>query len=467
LPNQEVAKMCRRGLGALAAVAGLLLLPSAALAGHGTEPTSKDMTHVANSPKPGTTNSDIAFWDELAFSGNYRGFRILDIGNPQRPKVLSDFKCNGGQSDMGVYGFGDRLLLFQSVDRRQTTSDCTSSDDPTRTLGWEGIRIFDVSDPRNPRFVKAVGTDCGSHTHTVVPDPNARNDRVFLYVSSYPLTEHGVHTHDDGGSADEGSECAPLHHKISVIEVPLTAPDTARVVSQPSVAPAIGCHDIGVFVETKKAAAACLTEGQMWDISDPANPKVTDHIYNPAVQIWHSGAFTWDGEVAIFGDEEGGAAATHGCGVAPPGAAWFYDVDSPQLPLGFFEQQRAQAPQGDLLCTTHNYNAIPVTDKYLLNSAYYEAGTGIVDFSAVKGRQPSAVPQPVGEEIAHFDVENGDGRGEANTWSSYWYKGYSYANDIKRGVDVFRYTGDAIRGARSLHHLNPQTQERLLTKSGG
>lgn len=164
--------------------------------------------------------------------------------------------------------------------------------------------------------------------------------------------------------------------------------------------PAVGCHDIGVFIEIKKAAAACLTEGQIWDMSNPANPKIEHHVVNPAVNIWHSGAFTWDGEVAIFGDEEGGAAVTHGCGLVPPGAAWFYDPEQPQEPLGVFVQQRAQAPQGDTICSTHNYNAIPTKQGYFLNSAFYEAGTGIVDFSEVAEREPSSEFRPVGEEIA-------------------------------------------------------------------
>jgi hypothetical protein len=439
----------------LLALLGLIAAVPAARASHGTEPTSLNMAHLANSPNPGTTNSDLAFWQELAFAGNYRGFRILDVSNPRRPRVLSDFRCNGAQGDVGVYGDRKRLLLFQSVDRRQLREEC-SADDPTRTVGWEGIRIFDVSDPRNPRFVKAVATDCGSHTHTVVPDPG--NGRVFVYVSSYPLTEHGTHDDEEGPTT-----CSPAHNKISVIEVPLDDPGSARVVSQPSVAPAIGCHDIGVFLAIDKAAAACLTEGQIWDISDPANPVVETQIYNPAVNIWHSGGFTWDGKVAIFGDEEGGAAATHGCGGSPPGAAWFYDVSAPTFPLGFFEQQRAQAPQGDLICTTHNYNTIPVTDRYLLTSAFYEAGTGIVDFSDVRDREPSPFPAPVGREIGYFDAENADGRGEADTWSSYWYRDQVYANDINRGVDIFTYLGAEAEGARALHHLNPQTQEELLS----
>jgi hypothetical protein len=444
----------------LVAICALAAAPPA-MAEHGVEPTSLNMEHLANSPSPGTTNTDLAFWQELAFAGNYGGFRILRISNPNNPKVLSDFECNGPQGDVGVYGHGKRLLLFVSVDSRQLEGEC-SADDPTNTLGWEGVRIFDVSRPREPEFVKAVDTDCGSHTHTVVPDPDPedRNRRVYIYVSSYPLTEHG--THDDPDEPNN-AECTPAHGKISVIKVPLKRPEDAHVVSEPSVLPAVGCHDIGVYLQFEMAAAACLTEGQIWDISDPVNPVVEHHIVNPLVNIWHSGGFTWDGRVAIFGDEEGGAAATHGCGGTPPGATWFYEVANPTAPLGFFTQQRAQTPQGDLICTTHNYNTVPVsdTDRYLLTSAFYEAGTGIVDFSGVDEPPPLPLPlpQPVGTEIAYFDPEDADGRGDGDAWSSYWYKDYVYANDINRGVDVFQYTGGDIHGARSLHHLNPQTQE--------
>lgn len=43
------------------------------------------------------------------------------------------------------------------------------------------MKVFDISDKRNPRYVAAVETACGSHTHTLVPE--RRN--VYVYVSSY------------------------------------------------------------------------------------------------------------------------------------------------------------------------------------------------------------------------------------------------------------------------------------------
>jgi Ca2+-binding RTX toxin-like protein len=95
-------------------------------------------------------------------------------------------------------------------------------------------------------------------------------------------------------------------------------------------------------------------------------------------------------------------------------------------------------------------------------SAYYQAGTAVLDFTDL-----DAI-----EEVAYFDAEGGDtnpGASDANpaadTWSSYWYNGNIFANDIARGVDVFGLTGDpaaAVASARTFDHFNPQTQECLI-----
>src|SRR5215210_1617495 len=92
------------------------------------------------------------------------GFRIIDVSNPRNPKELVDYPCRGPQNDVSVWGTSQRLLLFQSIDTRQREARC-SGDDPTRSTGWEGIRIFDVTKPRAPKFIRGVATDCGSHTH--------------------------------------------------------------------------------------------------------------------------------------------------------------------------------------------------------------------------------------------------------------------------------------------------------------
>ena len=88
-------------------------------------PGSRDMSLVGNSDKDGTINSDLAFWGNLAYSGNYGGFRILDITADQ-PQVVRDFACNGPQNDVSVYEMGGKRFLFQSIDSGQTAEDCSS-----------------------------------------------------------------------------------------------------------------------------------------------------------------------------------------------------------------------------------------------------------------------------------------------------------------------------------------------------
>ena len=72
--------------------------------------------------------------------------------------------------------------------------------------------------------------------------------------------------------------------------------------------PVRGCHDITVleYSETERVAAARLSEGQLWDASDAANPTTTvagkhTHIRNPFVTTSPVPPFTglWHGVVHV------------------------------------------------------------------------------------------------------------------------------------------------------------------------
>ena len=423
------------------------------------ESTSQNMKLLAELPKtstdPAYRNSDLAFWGHLAYAGNYEGFRVIDISEPETPVVLSDYQCPGSQHDVSVWG----NLLFLSIDAPRTGPGCDSVPTTAGAPGFEGIRIFDVGNPASPQFVTGVPTDCGSHTHTLVPD--AAHERVLLYVSSYPASALGT--------SPFGNSCARLnadgsqgHSKISVVSVPLAAPATASVVAQPTfelkdfrATPGFrGCHDITVFLELKVAGAACLSESQMWDISNLEQPVTTARIHNPSVDIWHSAAFTWDGKGVVFGDEAGGGTAPR-CRASDPttlGAAWFYDVaaldnldaSTQEAPRGHFKIPRVQGDEAN--CTMHNFNFIPLPDRYILVSSNYAGGTSVADFG-----DPA---NPV--EIGHLDPHG------ANTWSSYWYNNFIYGNDSGRGFDVMLFSDHARAGARRLPYMNPQTQEHLI-----
>lgn len=417
---------------------------------------SRNIKLMSNSPRTTpVSQSDLAFWGDLAVAGNYDGFRLLDISAPGNIRELADVRCRNNQGDVSLWDG----LLFVSIDRPVTAADCSGVDTPAGVTGFEGIRIFDVSDPENTGpddLLAAVPTDCGSHTHTLVPD--LANDRVLLYVSSYPTSFLGPTPY--------GTDCQQLladgsqgHSKISIVEVPLDAPEDARVIAEPTfeltdfrgTPGARGCHDIQVFTELQVAAAACLSEGQLWDISDPENPVTTDRIFNEAVDIWHSAAFTWDGEVVIFGDEFAGGG---GPGCDDPdddiGRVWFYDrTEVDAGPLGSYKIPR---PQDGQICTMHNFNVIPTTKSYILVSASNQGGTTVVDFT-----DPS---NP--REIAYYDAQLEAGPQVSSPWSSYWYNGFIYTNDRGRGVDVLLLRDAARAGAKKVPYLNPQTQEQLL-----
>ena len=432
-------------------IAALLVLSVAvpAAADHNNDLHSPNMGLVGNFTDAATYSdgSDIAFWGDLAIFGNLDpgGFRVLDISDPTAPKEIGQFACPGSQSDVSVW----EDLVFVSVDSTLTGPNCGDGSAGQTAVAqgqvWEGIRIVSIADPADPVYLASVDTDCGSHTHTLVPD--TANDRVLLYVLSYPLTEHGV-------------ECNVVgHRKISVIEVPLDDPTAAKVVSTPSVSPAIGCHDVTVFMPEKLAAAACLTESQIWDISDPVNPTILSHIVNPLINIHHSAAFSWDGDTVVLGDELGGAAAAAGCltdGNAPLGALWFYDVSNPASPAmrGSFVIPGTRVT---LECTAHNFNIIPLPgDRDILVSAWYTGGTTIVDFT-----------DPANPEQIGFYIPSEGAPG--NSWSSYWYNGYIYANNLgDRGIDVLRLEDALVENALALPHLNAQVQEGLpAPKSSG
>ncbi|MFP5372596.1 MAG: LVIVD repeat-containing protein, partial [Actinomycetes bacterium] len=377
----------------------------------------------------------------------------------ESPQVLVDVPCPGSQHDVSVWdGF-----LFVSVEAPRSSPACDSTAQPGGTPGFEGIRIFDVRDPAQPVLVAGVPTDCGSHTHTLVPD--TANGRVLLYVSSYTASELPVSAY--GNECDRFDESGQVaHNEISVVEVPLAAPSAASVVSEPRFpqndyrnTPGFrGCHDITVFLEMKRAAAACMGEGQIWDISDLEAPTAVARVHNPNVEFFHSATFSWDGRTVVFGDEAGGGTGPR-CRAQDPvtlGALWFYDVasldtlsDSEVEPwLGSFKVPRAQGDTAN--CTMHNFNAVPLHGRNVMVSSAYAAGTTVIDFT-----DPSS---PV--EVGHHDPHG------ANTWSSYWYNGFIYTSDSGRGIDVMNLTDPATAGARKLPHLNPQTQISLLQPRG-
>ncbi|MEV5883802.1 hypothetical protein AB0L74_13945 [Streptomyces sp. NPDC052020] len=421
---------------------------------------SANIEHLANIPKdalPGT-NSDLAFQGKYAFAGNYDGFRVFDISDPKAPKTVTQVLCPGSQNDVSVSGD----LLFLSTDSSRSDSSCNSTTQPaTEKSSWEGMKVFDISDKRNPKYVAAVETACGSHTHTLVPERRA----VYIYVSSYaPSAAY--------------PDCRPPHDGISVIKVPRSAPEKAAVIdfpvffpgegpdgggnpgapANPGVSKTTGCHDITVLPSKDLAAGACMGDGILFSIADPERPKVIDRVQDNAnFAFWHSATFNQKANKVVFTDELGGGGApTCNAKTGPNrGADGIYDIvgkgDKRKLVFrNYFKISRHQADTEN--CVAHNGSLIPVKGKDLMVQAWYQGGVSVWDFT------DSSRPK----EIAYFERGplSTDNLVTGGSWSAYYYNGYIYSNDMAKGFDVLKLDDRRTDPARriQLRELNVQTQ---------
>jgi hypothetical protein len=442
-------------------------------------PGSQGMKLVGNSDKDGTTNSDLAFYGNLAFAGNYDGFRILDIRSP-RPRVIVDYACRGPQNDVSVYEIRGRLYLFQSIDTAQSAEDCSSVDNPLwptdntkRTPGFEGIRQFDVTNPAKPRFVNAYQTACGSHTHTLVPG----EESLHIYISSYPLGT-GITPRDYEGPLPR---CELPHRKISIIDIEHSDPENGSVREKElSTDTAMNrgfqaCHDIQVHMPKEVAVASCAGDTQLWSIENPANPTSDDgephtHITSPSAadqfEFMHSAFIAWDGKTFGTMDETGGGVEPHCNGDASKdGFYYFYKMVRPGQPAPELEARytipRAQSPE---ICVSHNGNPIPLSDgRDVSVISYYQGGNTVIDWSDLDNIR----------EVAWSDLA--DATGLADSWSTYWYNGRVYVNGglnrrgetENRGVDVFTLRSKSLRSKERWEYSNPQTQEGFQMPGGG
>ena len=214
-------------------------------------------------PFLGSTNSDLAFTGNYAIQGNYNGFQVWDVSNPRDPKLIKAYYCPASQSDVSVY----KNLLFVSGEGLGGRLDCGGQGvkDTVSAERLRGIRIFDISDITNPKYIANVQTCRGSHTHTVLADPKD-TDNVYVYVSG----SAGVRSPNElpgcvGEAPDKDPNSALF--RIEVIKVPLANPEKAAIVSSPRIfkdltAPPRHGEAPEDIAEARKQAAAARAAGR-------------------------------------------------------------------------------------------------------------------------------------------------------------------------------------------------------------
>ena len=438
---------------------------------------SANMTPVGYSariPPPGTgnsladINSDIAFKGNLAFQGHWSGFRVIDISDPANPTQLYNTEAcrhTSGQGDVVVHG----NILVRTWD---SASNATPNENPTcmghaTGLGFEGIHIWDISNPAAPVYVRqlrmaATGNDagapavgCGAHTATGVPD-DARG-YLYLYVGGSSGTCNG----------------------IDIVRIKLSDPSDTKYLSRATHGRAgVSCHDNNVLMNvgaTKVGYAMCAGGNGLamykFDMAKAAteagtaaspggveNPtliwakRMPDETTNPAVTTGHSGSFTYDGKLLIYGHEPGGGtqASCEETDSILFRSLYFLNPEDGEI-KGSFVQPRPQGATEN--CTWHNFNVVPTYKGYYGVSGNYEMGISVFDFS-----NPAAVQQIAYADPAEFTPGATNTQPTAGNWSTHYYNGRIYESDIRRGVLIWNLDHDSMRRVRQVDLSNPQTQ---------
>jgi hypothetical protein len=432
----------------------------------------------------GFVNSDLAFTGDNAIVGSFNGFQVYDISNQTDPELRSSFVCPGGQGDPSVYGD----LLFISVEENRGRIDCTGQAtlpgnqvDPNR---FRGVRIFDISDIDNPVQLPGVQTCRGSHTHTIVTDPDDP-ENIYIYNSGTAgvrLAGELAGCENAALTKDPVTTGNPTQWRIDVIKVPLDSPEDAAIVSQPRIFtdPATGafnglqntlpvpmtdppttpqpdqlhpsgtvysplpntntCHDVSAFPEIGLLAGACQGNGILLDISDPVNPVRLDAVSDPNFSYWHSAQFNNDGTKVMFTDEWGGGTSAR-CRVTDEpewGADALFDINDGKMEFASYYKMPAVQTVNEN-CVAHNSSLIPVPNRDIYVQAWYQGGVSVIDFTdtanpveiAFFDRGPINSPFPIPDPTNPNRINLG------GLWATYWYNGYIYGTEIARGFDTF------------------------------
>ena len=361
-----------------------------ALGGGATAAPAYDKTDnvkvVTSIPYEG--GSDIDFQgDHVYFGqlGEQGGVRVLDASG-KVPKEIAFIKCPGSQNDVAIVRPGLLALAYHS-------GQCGGPP-------GSGVRLIDVRNPKKPKFLSSVELPGGAHTITVYPG----TDIIYASPGGLPT---------NGGAVEQILD-ASNPKKLSVVSTFKPNPS--------------GCHDITFqkAADGDRILGFCAGGGEVtiWDVTDPLKPVIIAHGFTPSF-FPHAAVPTPDGEYLVMTDE---AFAVHDCVGGPSGSVWVYDIKTPEVPLlvGHWGPQRGAAPVGTYAtdwCTAHNLNFVGNTRKAIIS--WYTGGTSVVDFS------DPTFPN----EIAYFRAEDSD------SWSSYWFDGRIYVNDLHRGIDVLEVKG--------------------------
>ncbi|MEO7962377.1 MAG: hypothetical protein ABIT38_00545 [Gemmatimonadaceae bacterium] len=445
-------------------------------------------------------NSDMAFGGKYVYQGNFAGFTIWDVSDATKPKAVAAVSCITSQGDPSVYG----NLLFLSAEGGGNRNDCGKGGVTNPKDHMAGVRIYDVSNPAEPRLVKNVQTCKGSHTHTIVPSYKDKGV-IYLYVSG----SQGARPETEMPGCKEGTDAADEANslfRLDVIKVELAHPEKAEVVTgariftglepaphaagrparngppgAPPTAPTgpRNCHDVTAYPAAKLLAGACGSYGLLVDISNPEKPVRLDARADTNFSLWHTAVFSNDGKKVVFTDEWGGGTSPM-CqknSMMEMGGNTILTIDPKKkyTQHSYYKINTAQTAEEN--CVSHNGGIIPVPGRDVMVQGWYQGGVSVMDFSDADHPKELAyfdrgpIDNPPGADVPVTQAPGGRGaRGTiGGSWGAYWWNGYVYSSELDRGFDILEMTPsdqlskNELEAAKLVRFVqyNPQSQPKI------
>ena len=453
--------------------------------GGGTPGTASDFRLVGHNPLAGRgMNAALAIYRDFVYVGNRTdasdycpggatqgcehrrpGILIVDAEDPQEPEVVGEIgaphAAQVGITTRELRVLPERKLLIVMTFRcSNALHACAPGTDAD--FGYD-LKFFDLSDPRQPRFISSyvptskAGTPVKPHEMHLWTDPVDRN-RALLYLST------------PSGSRD------PARPNLLVVDISdVHAGGQVEHVAEanfnpryPEGVPTGALHSMGVSADGRRLHLAHLAGGYLF--ADAS--QIADNVPDPQVQLvtdpvnratWaradaHS-AFELPGrDIVVTTDEIYGTFTdpTHGC---PWGWSHLVDVQNRERPavVGRYllEQNLPQfcetaAGQDDEFTSYAAHNPTPLPN--LVFATWHSGGLQAYDV-----RDPSDPrqtgwysPRPL-SAVALEDPALGRGTNKVLMWSFPIIKdGLIYVTDIRNGLYILRYTGPGARTVRRI-----------------
>ncbi|HWC14311.1 MAG TPA: hypothetical protein VG929_06930 [Actinomycetota bacterium] len=322
------------------------------------------------------------------------GIYVLDVTNPAKAKAVGKLPCVVSQGDIQVSHDKKTLLIGH---------DSTGGPEACTGLGKTGFITADISNPTKP---KAIGHATGDGAHNMTAHPT----KPIVYVSNSGLAPG-----------------AKSRIQIWSIKNPAKPELLGQVLSLPH-AP----HDISFNKKGTMAVTAAISHFDIFDTSDPENPKLVWTGQCPGCSITHDAKFTPNGKHILIGDE-GGGGGPYPC----PGGAWYiYDFSTPPVPVltGIYEPANFITNENNTVgsCTSHVFEISSDSERIAIS--WYTLGTRYLDISSAIGVAAGSNDTGGIKECGWFVPEGG------SSWSSKFSTDERYitSNDINRGFDVYK-----------------------------